>query len=304
MIESEGQGFRELLKVSTPYLAVTFVYATAVIVLEELIGDHVYKSAGQMGSVFGIAVAFFLGFRMNSAYDRWWEARKILGELNNNASSFVCKVFTYFTNSANLRETHRQQWARITQDIIAMTRLYVKELKNELLQTPDAPESDRTQLFEKHQLSLQCPKASNEILLALSVRIEEVFASERQLEKSDLMAHISRFFDIQGRAERIKNTPFLKIYSAFTLLIVILYVLLIPFFLGDIDLAGEGSRLEYLALPIMAVISSIFLTINRLANMHAEPFSDNPTSLPLRTICRGIDNNCAQVASKIVEPNA
>jgi len=299
MIKSEGQGFRELLKVSTPYLAVTLVYATAVIVLEEFFGDHVYKSAGQMGSVFGIAVAFFLGFRMNSAYDRWWEARKVLGELNNNTSSFVCKIFTYFTNPANLRETHRQECGRIAQDLIAMTRLYVAELKNELLQTPDRLDPDRTQLFEKHQLSLHCPKASNEILLALSVRIEEVFACERQLEKSDLMAHISRFFDIQGRAERIRNTPFLKIYSAFTLLIVILYVLLLPFFLGDIDLAGESSRLEYLAMPIMAVISSIFLTINRLANLHAEPFSDNSTSVPLKAICVGIDNNCVEVASRI-----
>jgi putative membrane protein len=57
------------------------------------------------------------------------------------------------------------------------------------------------------------------------------------------------------------------IYSAFTKLIVSFYVVLIPLFIGDIDLGGEKSNLEFLAIPIMVIISTAFLTINKLANL-------------------------------------
>jgi predicted membrane chloride channel (bestrophin family) len=43
---------------------ITTVYAIVVLGLEEYFGDHIYKISGQIGSVFGLAVAFFLGFRI------------------------------------------------------------------------------------------------------------------------------------------------------------------------------------------------------------------------------------------------
>jgi len=115
-----------------------------------------------------------------------------------------------------------------------------------------------------------------------------------------LMQHINRFYDIQGKAERIKNTPFLMIYSAFTKLIVSFYVILIPLFIGDIDLGGEGSGFEFLAVPIMVIISTAFLTINKLANLFGEPFSENKkTSVTIDDICKTIEQNCNEVCDKL-----
>jgi hypothetical protein len=48
------------------------------------------------------------------------------------------------------------------------------------------------------------------------------------------------------------------------------YVVLIPLFIGDIDLGGEKSNLEFLAIPIMVIISTAFLTINKLANLFGD----------------------------------
>ena len=95
MIKTEGQGLWELLKISLPFFVFSTGYAVLVLFLEEKFGDHIFLKSSQIGSVFGLAVAFFLGFRMNSAYDRWWEARKIFGELTNNARSFSAKIYTY-----------------------------------------------------------------------------------------------------------------------------------------------------------------------------------------------------------------
>lgn len=104
MIKTERQGLIHLLKIATPFIIITTVYTIFVLALEEYFGDHIYKISGQIGSVFGLAVAFFLGFRMNSAYDRWWEARKIFGELTNNTRSFVAKIYAYYGNEQHFKE--------------------------------------------------------------------------------------------------------------------------------------------------------------------------------------------------------
>ncbi|WP_231433779.1 MULTISPECIES: bestrophin family ion channel [unclassified Chryseobacterium] len=114
------------------------------------------------------------------------------------------------------------------------------------------------------------------------------------------MQHITRFYDIQGKAERIKNTPFLMIYSAFTKIIVSFYIVLLPLFIGDIDLGGEDSTFELLTIQIMVIISTSFLTINKLANLYGEPFSDNKTSVTVDEICKTIVQNCDEVKRKLL----
>jgi len=46
-------------------------------------------------SVIGIAVAFYLGFKNNSSYDRTWEARKIWGSMVNNSRAFGAAVCSF-----------------------------------------------------------------------------------------------------------------------------------------------------------------------------------------------------------------
>jgi ion channel-forming bestrophin family protein len=299
MVRTEKQGFVQLLKIAAPLIIITTVYAVSVLVIEEYFGDHIYEVSGQIGSVFGLAVAFFLGFRMNSAYDRWWEARKIFGELTNNTRSFVNKIYAYYSNANNFRETEPIELKIKAQKLIALSILYIRQIKNEMHNNPKPTFSaPSVELFDAFEIDTN-NKISNEILIALTRDIECSFSANANMEKSDLMQHINRFYDIQGKAERIKNTPFLMIYSAFTRLIVGFYVILIPLFVGDIDLGGEHSGFEFLAVPIMVIISTVFLTINKLANLYGEPFSENKTSVTIDDICITIEKNCNEVKEKL-----
>ena len=299
MIKTEKQGLLQLLKIATPYLIITTVYAILVLGLEEYFGDHIYKISGQIGSVFGLAVAFFLGFRMNSAYDRWWEARKIFGELTNNTRSFIAKIYAYYGNKENLKETENADFKIDANKLIELSILYIRQLKNEMHNNFKPAFNEQTiAILNEFKINTD-NKISNEILVAITKRIEDNFSSKSNIEKGDLMQHINRFYDIQGKAERIKHTPFLMIYSAFTKIIVSFYVILIPLFIGDIDLGGEDSGFEFLALPIMVIISTAFLTINKLANLFGEPFSENKTSVTIDDICKTIENNCNEVKDKL-----
>jgi len=253
-----------------------------------------------MGSVFGLAVAFFLGFRMNIAYVRWWESRKIFGELKNNTRSFVAKIYVYYGNSQHFKEEQRIDINVKAKKAIRLSILYIKQLKNEIYNNFKPKFNEQSnELFSEFQINTD-NKISNEILIAISEDIEDNFAFTARIEKGDLMQHINRFYDIQGKAERIKNTPFLMTYSAFTKIIVSFYAILIPLFIGDIDLGGEESGFEFLAIPIMVIISTAFLTINKLANLYGEPFSENKkTSVSIDEICMTIEQNCNEVCDKL-----
>ena len=297
MIDTEKDGHLALLQVAFPYIVVCLAYASLVLIGEEVLGDHIYKISGQVGSVFGLAVAFFLGFRMNSAYDRWWEARKIVGELANNTRSFANKVFTYFSNPTNLSVALQGQGRAEALVILELLNAYVLQFDAEIRGHADEANAENDAFYLRHQLPLT-NKVSNELLLAIAGRIEAGIVRESALEKNDLMQHITRFYDIQGKAERIQNTPFLLIYSAFTRIVVIIYVMLMPLLIGDIDLGGEDSGFEFLSLPIMAVIGSAFLIINRLANLYGAPFREHNTSIPIHQLCRGLVANVNEVVAK------
>jgi putative membrane protein len=57
-------------------------------------GSH-FTLPWQPISVIGIAVAFYLGFKNNSSYDRTWEARKIWGGIVNTSRSFGAGVVSF-----------------------------------------------------------------------------------------------------------------------------------------------------------------------------------------------------------------
>jgi putative membrane protein len=290
-VPTESVGFKKLLGIAFLPFSFCFLYSIAVFTLEEAFGDHFYSISPQTGSVFGIAVAFFLGFRMNSAYDRWWEARKNIGELTYNSRNFSAKVCTYFCNKENLSNESKSQNYIIGKTILDLLRLYLVQFQKQLHNQSDI---DPNVFSVDNNLSFlpSVKNKPNHILQTMSQKIEQSFNNECSMEKYDLMVLINKFYEIQGKSERTKNTPFLNIYKAFTRLIVVFYVLLLPFFMGDIDLGGENSYWELFAIPVITLIGTIFLTINKLSNLFGDPFSQSATSFPLTEI---IENISAEV---------
>ena len=51
-------------------------------------------------TLLGFAISMLLVFRTNTAYDRWWEGRKLWGSLVNNSRNFI---YNYCCNGNNWR---------------------------------------------------------------------------------------------------------------------------------------------------------------------------------------------------------
>ena len=63
-------------------------------------------------TILGGALAIFLGFRNSSAYDRWWEARKVWGAVVNNSRSFGLELITYPIGKSNQEEEVIAAWRK------------------------------------------------------------------------------------------------------------------------------------------------------------------------------------------------
>ncbi len=80
------------------------LYSAAVTIIAVILHFALGLDSWQIPTVIiatlGTALAIILGFRNSSAYDRWWEARKIWGPLVNDSRSWTRQVLSM----VNLRE--------------------------------------------------------------------------------------------------------------------------------------------------------------------------------------------------------
>ena len=77
------------------HLAILAVVSASTVVHVAYVSAYVSVS-GVVVSVVGTAISFFIGFLNAQAYDRWWEARKIWGEIVNDSRSFARLALTFF----------------------------------------------------------------------------------------------------------------------------------------------------------------------------------------------------------------
>ena len=63
-------------------------------------------------AVIGTAVAFYVGFKNNSAYDRMWEARKIWGAIVNNSRTWGANVIALVNNQFTSEEYREDELSR------------------------------------------------------------------------------------------------------------------------------------------------------------------------------------------------
>ncbi len=82
---------REIMKRLLPGMIMISIYTFGISFLFQL-GHVEFESTTAVHSIRGIVLGFFLVFRTNSAYDRWWEGRKVWGQLVNNSRNLSLKI--------------------------------------------------------------------------------------------------------------------------------------------------------------------------------------------------------------------
>jgi putative membrane protein len=279
-------------------------YGLGLCILVDLIDMHIAIPWGPIG-VIGIAVAFYLGFKNNSAYDRTWEARKIWGSIVNNSRTFAAAViaFTQGENDKNIQKEliyRHLAWLTALRHQLRLSKEW-EHIENRLngLYTPTVCEDYNNKLEselilfisqdEINSIAEKSNKAT-QILKTQSKRLQELkdkeyFDNFRHVELHEL---IGTFYTDQGKSERIKNFPFPRQYASVAIWMTFIFVVLIPFGLMDI-LKEQEDWMFWLTPFLTALITWVFFLMEKIGDYSENPFEGTYNDVPITSISRTIE---------------
>jgi putative membrane protein len=212
-------------------------------------------------SILGIILGLLLVFRTNTAYDRWWEGRRLLGQLVNISRGLSRALRAQLGDVAD-RQDRRRQYA-------AILSAFPTVLTQHLRQPRGSPG----------------PHRPSELLSNLHREVERDFAAGRLPPESRmaLAPLLQAFDDVLGGCERIRNTPIPFSYSSYVKQFVLLYALVMPF--GLVREFGYGT--------VIACMFTFFATmgLELLATEIEEPFGTDINDLPMEGIAATIAGN-------------
>jgi len=241
-------------------------------------------------TILGTALAFFIGFNNNQAYDRWWEARKIWGALVNDSRSWARQINAYLSlpDGRTEDELFEKKKTAIFRHIAFLYALKGK-LRNENSNTYNKYISQQELEKVEGQTNIH-----NAILNIQSSELENLYKDNwidgfRFIELNKILV---RFSDEMGKSERIKGTVFPPTYNFYSR--VFIWILMISTTFVITNMVGAWS------IFYGALIGYIYLTIHSIGQALLNPFEPIPTGISLDQITRTIEINLLET---IGEPN-
>jgi ion channel-forming bestrophin family protein len=270
--------FRRLL----PWLIAMGAF-TAVVGWLEVMYFHLGKESyvsnlPVMHSLLGFAISMLLVFRTNTAYDRWWEGRKLWGALVNVSRNLALKM-------ANFLRPEDADGRALFAKLIA---LFSKELRDHLLR-----EQTRLELDDKPHPELPAIDRDKhvpaQVVNAMQQRVQRLYR-EQAISGEQLIilnTDINAFMDICGACERIKNTPIPYSYSSFIKKFIVLYTITLPM--------GFAFTLGWWAVPAVMFIFYVLASLELIAEEIEDPFSGDENDVPMRKISETITRNVNEI---------
>lgn len=231
-------------------------------------------------SLLGISIAIFLGFRTNTSYARFNEARCLWGSLLISTRTIIRQVHGLLSDPTESQ--------RVGQLLVA----FVWSLNHQLRNTDASANLARLLSAPVCDNVVSSPNSSlrtNRILLLLG---EWLGAQYRTGKISDnvyvaIDRQLSEMAHVQAACERLANTPIPFAYSLILKRTVYLFCTVLPFALVD--------DLRFLTPFVSVFISYTFLAMETVAEEIEEPFGTAPNDLALNAICTTIETNVLEM---------
>ncbi|SCX80335.1 bestrophin family protein [Flavobacterium caeni] len=231
------------------------------------------KNITLMHNMLGFVISLLLVFRTNTAYDRWWEGRKMWGALVNNSRNFAIKL------SVMLTDEHDRAFFR--RMIPGYASILHKHLNNS---------ETGQQLFDDTELEINKNRHQpNHVAQMMVQKIHDLYMSKKITgdQLIVLNAEIQSFTDICGACERIKNTPIPYSYSAFIKKFIFFYVMTLPL--------GYSFSLGYFVAPVVVFIFYVLASLELIAEEIEDPFGDDENDLPTEKIASNIKKHVEEI---------
>jgi putative membrane protein len=226
-------------------------------------------------SLLGFVISLLLVFRTNTAYDRWWEGRKIWGQFINDSRNLSVKL-------ANFQITREERYffARMIPNFALASKEHLR--KGTDLNLLELTDDERIKFASKSHIPLF-------VMQVITQKIE-LIKKEARITNEDylvLSKNINSLIDGVGACERIKATPIPFSYSMFIKKFIFIYVISLP--LAFVNIFG------YWAAFISTFVFYALVSMEVLAEEIEDPFGSDDNDLPTDTISEKIQQNCKEV---------
>ena len=236
-------------------------------------------------TILGTALAFFIGFNNNQAYDRWWEARKIWGGIVNDSRSWARNVIYYTHKKHSMLP---EQLSMYKDALVKRHIAFLYALKDNLRSAKDRGYTPY--LNQKELERVEGESNKHNAILSLQAKDIQHLYDEGVIDGFqflELNKMIVRFSDEMGKSERIKNTVFPTTYNYYTK--VFTWIFIVSVTIVTADYVGSWSII------FGTLIGYIFLTTHNIGQALLDPFDDIPTGVPLNQITRTIEINLLEM---------
>lgn len=236
-----------------------------------------FPSSTVVHSLLGIVLGLFLVFRTNSAYDRWWEGRRLWGGLVNSTRNFALKLNAILPADSSDRKWFAQMISNFT--------IATKEQLRSGVQMSDLEIDDQ---MEKEKIA----KANHKPNFISALMYQKVEALTRAnvltgFHQINLDKEMKDFIDLMGGCERIRKTPIPYSYTMYIKKFIFIYIITLPF--GFLETFG------YYTIPTVVLVSFILLSVELIAEEIEDPFGRDVNDLPTDEIAATIKANVREI---------
>ena len=339
MFVNKNFGILGMMRFSGAHLIWLTLWATlATCFIEYLhyLGIYAFKVPWLPVSLVGTAVAFYVGFKNNSAYDRLWEARKIWGAIVNSSRMWGTNVKAYVSNQFTTKKLTPDELHCIHKKLIERHIGWLYTLRSQLLIPTQWEHINQNSYVKRNAESLMKKYGTNlysdgitekELNLYLPCdEIDKLISHQntatqiidkqsqdlKELREKDLIDDfrhmelqklLNDFYIHQGKAERIKKFPLPRQYGSMSFIFVGLFIFLLPFGLVTEfhDLSEWGA---WLSIPFTVLVGWVFLVMELIGDYSENPFEGLGNDIPMQSLCRTIEIDLKEMLGETELPPA
>jgi putative membrane protein len=242
------------------------------------LNESTFHSTIGMHSLLGIVLGLFLVFRTNSAYDRWWEGRKLWGSMVNNTRNLAHKLGAFL--SRDDRE-NREYFQRMIPNFVISVKEHLRQgVRLEDLESAGSDFEGRLRNVQHipNRLSTMMYERINELYKKSMLSGDQLFLLDKELKE---------FSEIVGACERIKNTPIPYSYSMYLKKFIFIYIITLPF--------GFVTSMGYVTVAVVILISFVILSVELIAEEIEDPFGRDINDLPTDELSGKITENVREI---------
>lgn len=256
------------------WLGIVLVYCLAVWAIENQTQIKFSDLGAEAGLINTIILGLLMSFRNRAAYDRWWEGRRLWGQLVNDSRNLACKLSAYLPQDVLARS-----------EVVKLLMAFPISLKFHL-------RGDPVRLQDLPGMAKETAAPAHIPIYIAQRLIAQVATWQREGLLSDIMfrnldCHLNALLDVCGACERIVNTPLPFSYKAMLRTGLFLHLLTAPWY----TISSLGMK----GIPVLLMVCFFLLGVELIDTHIEDPFGHDEDDLDLEKYAKTIGDNVRMI---------